>query len=121
MLEVRREKNNMKNAEIVMVVGTQCPPEKEAEFNKWYNEAHIPRVFAYKGIKEVTRYRTMTESKESPKYLSIIKIVNQKAYDEFLKSPEFAAAGADAQKAVEDLGMVITWNATYEAIKAWKR
>ena len=40
---------------LIHVVATQCQPEFEEKFNKWYNETHIPMLFKHKSMKKVTR------------------------------------------------------------------
>ena len=40
---------------IINIVATECRPEEEERFNKWYNEVHVPMLFKYKGMKRVTR------------------------------------------------------------------
>ncbi|NGP09492.1 hypothetical protein G6038_29310 [Rhodococcus sp. 14C212] len=41
----------------VWVVQTECVPGREEEFNKWYDEQHVPDVLAVPGIKSVQRYQ----------------------------------------------------------------
>ena len=33
---------------VINMVSTECQPEVEAEFNKWYDEIHIPLLFKFK-------------------------------------------------------------------------
>ena len=45
----------------IHIVGTSLkpgtPPEVEEEFNKWYNEVHVPMLLTIKGLTGVTRYK----------------------------------------------------------------
>ena len=61
----------------VNIVGTECAPEYEDKFNKWYNEVHIPLVLKAKELKKVTRYRLMGDNKEHAKYLAVYEYESQ--------------------------------------------
>ncbi len=60
----------------LLVVRTNCTDEsREAEFNKWYDEVHVPDVMATPGIVRANRY--MSEelgSYEAGKYLAVYEI-----------------------------------------------
>ena len=114
----------MSEAMIMTIVATECSPEKEAEFNKWYNEVHVPLIFKFKGNKKVTRYRlvdTMGEDKGQVKYLACYEYESPEALDAFAKSPELAAAMAEMEETWKDGGFEIKWRAVYEPLKVWKR
>ena len=55
--------------------------EVEEEFNRWYNEVHIPEVLAFPSICGVTRYRAKVQirpsSAEAPfKYFNIYDLID---------------------------------------------
>jgi uncharacterized protein (TIGR02118 family) len=110
----------MAKARIVNIVATECPPEKDAAFNKWYNEVHIPLLFKYKGMKKVTRYKVIDEKSQQPKYLAIYEYDTKEAMDAQHESPEFKAAIAEMQGSW--LGKFdLKWAAGYEPIKTWEK
>jgi len=111
----------MSKSTILNIIGTDCPAEIEAKFNKWYNEVHIPLLFKYKGMKKVTRYQLAGESKGQAKYLAIYEYETKEALDAFSKSPELAAAIEEMQGTWKGGGIDIKWRATYEPIKTWER
>ena len=111
----------MGKGELILVAGTNCPPENEEAFLKWYDEEHIPILFNAKGFNEVVRYRLAIESDEYPNYLTVYKLDNQKAFDEFLTSPAAAAGGEDTKKGLEKFKFDLTWNARYVVEKVWKK
>ena len=110
-----------KKSRILNIVSTECAPEDDAKFNKWYNEVHIPMLFKYKGIKKVTRYRMMDEKDKKPKYLAIYEYDNKEALNALPQSPEFKAAIEEMQETWKDKMFDIKWVADYEPIKTWER
>ena len=84
----------MTTARIINIIATECRPEDDEEFNKWYNEVHIPMLMKYKGIKKVTRYKVI-ENEGKPRYLAVYEFDNKTDYDGLSKSPELQAAIAE--------------------------
>jgi quinol monooxygenase YgiN len=111
----------MAKARILNIVATDCPPENDAKFNKWYNEVHIPMLFKYKGMKRVTRYQRAGDNKEQVKYLALYEFESKKALDDYRGSPEFTAAIAEMQETWKGGGFDIKWATDYEPIKTWER
>jgi hypothetical protein len=54
---------------VVMVNNTE--PSKDAEFNKWYNEVHIPDVLGTGSYYKATRYENVDPKPGEAKYLAI--------------------------------------------------
>ena len=111
----------METKPIINVVATQCQPEDERKFNKWYDEIHIPMLLKFKGITEVTRYKIINESEEYPKYLAIYEFENQNAFEAFQTSPELTAVREESRETWKGEGFEIRWRVQYESIKTWKR
>ena len=115
------EGQNMETKPIIYIVATQCQPETEVKFNRWYNEVHIPLLFKFQGLKEVTRYRLMKELEPSPRYLAIYQFEEQQDYEAFENSPQLAAATEKLKESWKDGGFEIEWRAEYATIKTWQR
>jgi hypothetical protein len=50
-------------------------PSREPEFNKWYDEVHIPDLLSTPGAIQASRYvNTDPEGNKRPKYLAVIEI-----------------------------------------------
>ncbi len=111
----------MNSGPIINMVATQCQPEDEEKFNKWYDEVHIPKLLKFKGIVEVTRYKLINTSEEYPKYLAIYRFENQSAFQSFQTSPELAAAREEMRETWKGEGFKIIWRVQYEPMKTWKR
>ena len=59
----------------VLTVRVDVSPEKEDEFNAWYNEDHIPALVKVEGVRSAKRYRAV---EGTPKYLAIYELENPK-------------------------------------------
>ncbi len=106
---------------IIHVIATECRPEDEEKFNKWYDEIHIPLLLKFKGITEATRYRLINETEEYPKYLAIYKLESQSAFEAYETSPELVAALAELKETWKEGGFESKWRVQYEVMKTWKR
>lgn len=111
----------MENRPLINVVATQCKPEVEEKFNKWYDEVHIPLLFKFKGMLGVTRYRILQESDEYPTYLAIYRFKSRQAYQEYQNSPELAAGREEMKETWKEGGWEIKWRVQYEEMKTWQR
>ncbi len=111
----------MTNNIIIQIVASESTPEKEAEFNRWYTDVHVPMLFEYRGIKQASRYKRIGDDEKSAKYLAIYEFESKDALVAFHESPEFAAAVEDFEKRRESVGFNIKWAASYELIKSWER
>ena len=94
-----------------------CLPEKEEEFNKWYNE-HASALFEFKGLKSVARYKRIGEDENTPKYVAIYSFNNQQDYEQYMASPE-REAGMKVLGRPE--GVTVKFRGVFELIKEWKR
>ncbi|MFC1931373.1 EthD family reductase [Chloroflexota bacterium] len=104
---------------LINSVATECQPEAEEKFNKWYNEVHIPLLLKFKGIKKVTRYKIVEKSEEHPTYLAIYEFESRQAYEKYLKSPELAAAREEMKETWKDGGFEVKWRVPYDTMKSW--
>ena len=105
----------------MLVVANEPSAEKEAEYNKWYNEKHIPMMFRFKDLKKAGRYRLTGENKQCSKYLAVFEFENTEDMEAFYQSPEFAAAVKDFDEKWKDGGFIDKWGASYELIKTWEK
>jgi uncharacterized protein (TIGR02118 family) len=108
----------MANKPVISIVTTQCQPQDEEQFNKWYNEVHIPMLRKFKGLKGVARYKAINEPAGLPRYAAIYRFASQKDFEAYEKSSELAAAIKEMQ---ETWGQRIelTSRVPYELIKEW--
>jgi hypothetical protein len=69
--------------------------QREQEFNKWYNELHVPDVLKAPGVIGATRYEAIRAQEAQPRYLSVYELESEEAIDFFLASPELEKARMD--------------------------
>jgi uncharacterized protein (TIGR02118 family) len=111
----------MKSRSIVHVVGTQCPPEMEEKFDQWYSERHVPDVLKFKKLKAVTRLKKRHSEGDAPVFLTFYEFDSEKDFQDYIKSPERAAAGGDWARVQKELKVSRQWYAQYEVIKSWQQ
>jgi len=59
----------------VYFVQMNIPAEKEAEFNRLYDEEHVPALSKMPGVHKITRYQLeKTNDPDMPKYLTIYEV-----------------------------------------------
>ena len=62
-----------KELRIILIVQTDIDPEMEEEFNRWYEEEHIPLLLQVPGVLSARRG---VSQEGSPKYVSIYEHEN---------------------------------------------
>ena len=111
----------MPSKNIIQIVASESTPEKEAEFNKWYTEVHVPMLFAYEGVKQASRYQRISDYVQGAKFLAIYEFETKEAMDAFPESDVFANAIEDFENNKEALGFTMKWAASYEIIKSYEK
>jgi len=111
----------MAKARIINIVATECPPEVEAKFNKWYNEVHIPMLMKYKGIKKVTRYKTIVQPGAKQRWLALYEYDNKEDLNGMMGSPELKAVREEMEATWKDQKFEVKWAMAAEPIKTWER
>ena len=61
----------------LLMVFTDVGPEHEDEFNRWYNEEHIPERLSIPGVLDAARYRA---TRGGPKYLACYELDEPEAW-----------------------------------------
>ena len=61
----------------LLMVYTDVPVEQEKEFNRWYNEEHIPERRSIPGVLDAARYVAV---KGGPKYLACYELTDSQAW-----------------------------------------
>lgn len=57
---------------------SEVPPEHEEEFNRWYDEEHIPERWEFPGVLDAARYLAV---KGGPKYLACYELAEPDAWN----------------------------------------
>jgi quinol monooxygenase YgiN len=111
----------MAKPEFINIVTTECSPEHEARFNKWYNEVHIPMLLKCKGLNKAARYKIVEENVAKPRYIAIYEYASKEAMAAISGSPEFKAAIEEMQTSWKGGGFEIKGALNCEPIMAWEK
>ena len=111
----------MPNNKVIQIVASESTPEKEAEFNKWYTEIHVPMLIGYEGVKQASRYQRIGDDEQSAKFLAIYEFESKEAMEAFPGSDAFASAVEDFENNKEALGFKMKWAASYELIRSYEK
>ena len=110
----------MKDRPIILVVGSECPPQAEAEYHQWY-EKHILDLLE-RGARRAARLKLKGESDDKyPQYLAIYEFENwetAKAYD---NHPDRPGILEEMHRTLGQKGVKFTWRAHYEVMKTWQK
>lgn len=60
-----------KLSKYLFMVGVDVDPEKEQQFNEWYNNEHIPALLKVPGVIAAYRYESSTGT---PKYIAVYEL-----------------------------------------------
>lgn len=59
---------------IIAVYTDSADPAREAEFNEWYDQTHLPDVLKYPGITRATRYQNISPEGGPGNFLAIYEV-----------------------------------------------
>lgn len=62
----------------LLLVMMEIPPEHEEEFNRWYNEEHLPERLSIPGFVRARRFRAI---EGGPKYLALYDLESPDVLD----------------------------------------
>jgi hypothetical protein len=92
----------------ILAVGSDIVPGMEDEFNRWYDQEHIPKYASKMPyLKSVRRYYS---KRGKPQSLAIYEYSSMEDLKKSLASAESKAAGDDADKQVGKLAKSFSFN-----------
>jgi hypothetical protein len=71
---------------IIQIVASQSTPEKEAEFNRWYSDVHVPMFFGYEGLKRPAVISVSAMTNEAPDIWPFMSSRQKKPWTVLLKA-----------------------------------
>src|SRR3989304_4253417 len=86
-----------KKAKTIWLVGTECGPGKEKEFNQWYDTTHAPLALKVPGIIGATRYERVENEVHYPRYLAIYGLEGESVVGKLAKGEGMEALVKDAE------------------------
>jgi len=81
-------------ATVLFIVKATISKEREAAFNKWYNEEHCPQLLQYKGAVSARRYRRIL-GEDQYQYLAAYEFQDEPTFRRFLESTHLKELKAD--------------------------
>ena len=81
-------------ATILFMVKATIPSDKEAAFNRWYNEEHVPQVFQFPGLVSAHRYK-LVDGDDKYRYMAIYELQDEATYRRFIASDHMKTLRAD--------------------------
>lgn len=118
----------MSSTPVIWTVGLQCQPEDEENFNRWYDDVHVPMLLAGGHVAKVTRYRLASETYDvapgtmvCPRYQTIYEFESQASFDAWMNGDERAAAGEDKAAGRDERPYDVVWAARYDVMSSRTR
>ncbi len=72
-------------ATALFTVRARIAPEREAEFNEWYNHIHIPDVFTFGGVVSARRYKAFLPEDRFD-YAAVYEFEDRATLERFVES-----------------------------------
>jgi hypothetical protein len=69
----------------LFVVRASVTKEKEAAFNKWYDEEHVPQVLQYNGAVSARRYKQIL-GEDKHQYMAVYEFASEEVFQRFMAS-----------------------------------
>ena len=81
----------------LFVVRATIAKDREAAFNRWYNEEHLPQVLRYNGAVSGRRYRKLT-GEDKYDYMAVYEFASEEVLQRFLQSDALKELRAEYDK-----------------------
>ena len=81
-------------ATILFVVKATIHKDREAAFNRWYDEEHVPQVLQWKGVVSARRYRAIL-GEDTYQYMAVYELVNEENFRALMASDHMKALRAE--------------------------
>jgi antibiotic biosynthesis monooxygenase (ABM) superfamily enzyme len=69
----------------IFVVRATITKDKEAAFNKWYNNEHVPQVLQFNGAVSGRRYKKIL-GEDKYEYMAVYEFANEAVFERFQTS-----------------------------------
>jgi hypothetical protein len=72
-------------ATALFVVKATIPKEQEKEFNRWYDEVHVPMVLQFNGMVSARRYKAIL-GEDKYQYMAVYEVKDEPTLKKLLES-----------------------------------
>ena len=79
---------------VLFVVKAMAPKGREAEFNRWYHDEHVPDELKYPGVVSARRYKAIA-GEGKYEYMAVYELKDEATYRAFIASDHMKALVAD--------------------------
>jgi len=69
----------------IFVVRATITKDREAAFNKWYNEEHVPQVLQFNGAVSARRYKKILGD-DKFQFMAVYEFANEAVFKKFMES-----------------------------------
>jgi len=77
-------------ATALFVVKATIPKEREEEFNRWYNEEHVPQFLQFNGAVSARRYKAIL-GEDKYQYMAVYELRDEATFRRLMESDHFKA------------------------------
>ena len=79
---------------VLFVVKATISKDREAAFNRWYNEEHVPQFLRYPGAVSARRYRAIMGD-DKYQYMAVYEMQDEPTFRRFMESNHLKELKAD--------------------------
>jgi Domain of unknown function (DUF4286) len=79
---------------VLFVVKATIAREREQEFNRWYNEEHVPQFLQFPGAVSARRYRALA-GEDRFQYMAVYELQDEATYRRLMDSQHLKALKAE--------------------------
>lgn len=84
-------------ATVLFVVKATITKDREAEFNRWYNEEHCPQFLRYPGAVSARRYKAIM-GEDTYQYMAVYEVQNEATFHALMAGSHFKELKAEYDK-----------------------
>ena len=81
-------------ATILFIVKATIPSDKEAAFNRWYNEEHVSQALQFPGMVSAHRYK-LVDGDDKYQFMAVYELKDEATYRRFVASDHMKALRAE--------------------------
>ena len=104
----------------LFVVRATITKDREAAFNKWYNEEHAPQVLQFNGAVSARRYRKIL-GEDKYQYMAVYEFASEEAFKRFQQSDHLKTLVKEYDAAFLRMGNWSTNPAKRSLLVPWRK
>jgi hypothetical protein len=101
-------------ATVLFVVKATITKEREAAFNRWYNEEHVPQFLRFPGAVSARRSQAIM-GEDRYRYIAVYEVQDEPTFQRLMESDHFKALRADYDAKFGD----VSERARFAYVQVW--